>query len=146
MTLKTGVFKDSLCRNFNSVINYSKAWYCRECASKTSTEEKKFLKKGTIFVYFVHKKYSHSFVTLWLNPWFYMDYMMSLLPFWALNVVVTLLSMQGQRAPWFHQKYLHLCSEDEWRSYGFGMTWGSVINDYNGWTIPLSIRRYLNII
>ncbi len=39
--------------------------------------------------------------------------MMSLLPFWALDVVVVLLSMQGQ-------KYLNLCSEDERRSYRFG--------------------------
>ncbi len=41
----------------------------------------------------------------------------------------------------FHQKYLNLCSEDEWRSYGFGTTWGWVINDrifIFGWTIPLS--------
>ncbi len=45
------------------------------------------------------------------------------------NILVTLLSMQGQRALRFHQKYLNLCSEDEWRSYGFGTTWGWVIND-----------------
>ncbi len=38
---------------------------------------------------------------------------MSLLPFWALNAVVALLSMQGQKALGFHQKYLNLCSEDE---------------------------------
>ncbi len=31
---------------------------------------------------------------------------MSLVPFWALNVVVVLLSMQGQKALGFHQKYL----------------------------------------
>ncbi len=42
--------------------------------------------------------------------------MMSLLPFWALNVVVPLRSMQGQKALGFHQKYLNLCSEDEQRS------------------------------
>ncbi len=57
------------------------------------------------------------------------------------NISVVLLSVQGQRALWFHQKYLHLCSEDEWRSYGFGTTWGWVINDrifILGWTIPLS--------
>ncbi len=36
------------------------------------------------------------------------------------NISVALLSMQGQRALRFHQKYLHLCSEDERRSYGFG--------------------------
>ncbi len=68
---------------------------------------------------------------------------MSLLPFLALNVSVALLSMQGQKALRFHQKYLNLCSEDEQRSYGFGMTWGWVINDrifIFGWTIPLTIN------
>ncbi len=53
----------------------------------------------------------------------------SLLPFWALNVSVVLLSIQGQKSLGFHQKYLNLCSEDEWRSYGFGRTRGWVIND-----------------
>ncbi len=48
--------------------------------------------------------------------------MMSLLPFWALNASVALLSMEGQKALGFHQKYLNLCSEDERRSYGFRMT------------------------
>ncbi len=33
--------------------------------------------------------------------------MMSLLPFWVLNVSVVLLSMQGQKALGFHQKYLN---------------------------------------
>ncbi len=47
--------------------------------------------------------------------------MMSLLPFWALKVVVALLSMQGQKALRFHQKCLNLCSEDERRSYRFDM-------------------------
>ncbi len=49
--------------------------------------------------------------------------------------------MEGQRALRFHQKYLHLCSEDERRSYGFGTTCGWVINDrifIFGWTIPLN--------
>ncbi len=54
---------------------------------------------------------------------------MSLPPFWALNMVVALLSMQGQKALRFHKKYLHLCSENEQRTYGFGTTWGWVIND-----------------
>ncbi len=47
---------------------------------------------------------------------------------------------EGQRAHGMHQKYLNLCSEDERRSYGFGMTRGWVINDrisIFGWTIPL---------
>ncbi len=36
---------------------------------------------------------------------------------------------QVYKALGFHQKYLNLCSEDERRSYGFGTTWGWVIND-----------------
>ncbi len=53
----------------------------------------------------------------------------ALLPFWALNTVVALLSMQGQKALRFHQKYLNLCSEDEQISYVFITTRGWVIND-----------------
>ncbi len=52
-----------------------------------------------------------------------------------------LLSMEGQRALGSNQKYLNLCSEDERRSYGFGVTWGWVINDrifIFGWTNPLN--------
>ncbi len=66
---------------------------------------------------------------------------MPLLPFWALNVVVALLSMEDQKALGFHQKYLNLCSEDERRSYGFGTTWEWVINDrifIFGWTNSLN--------
>ncbi len=55
--------------------------------------------------------------------------LMSLLRFCALIVVISLLSMEGQRALRFHQKHLNLCSEDEQKSYGFGTTWGWVIND-----------------
>ncbi len=81
---------------------------------------------------FAHKNYS---------PWTILT--TSLLTFWALNVLVTLLSMQGQKALGFHQKYLNLCSEGEWRSYGFGTTSGWVINDRTfifGWTNPLKSR------
>ncbi len=59
---------------------------------------------------------------------------------WSGNISVTLLSMEGQKALGFHQKYLHLFSEDERRSYEFGTTWGWVINDnifILGWAIPL---------
>ncbi len=38
------------------------------------------------------------------------------------NISVALLSMQGQRALQFHQKYLTLCSKDERRSYWFWTT------------------------
>ncbi len=48
------------------------------------------------------------------------------------NISVALLSMEGQKALGFYQKYLHLNSEDERRSYGFGTTWGWVINDFLG--------------
>ncbi len=42
----------------------------------------------------------------------HMDFKMSLLCFWALNVVVSLLSMEGQKALGFHRTYPNLCSED----------------------------------
>ncbi len=46
----------------------------------------------------------------------------------TLIVVITLLSMEDKRALRIHQKYLHLCSEDDRRSYGLGTIWGWVIN------------------
>ncbi len=83
-------------------------------------------------------KYSCSFIKLRLNHWCHMDnFLMSLLPFCILNVSVALLSMEGQKALGFHQKYLNLCFKDEQRSYWFGTTWGWVINDIIvifGWT------------
>ncbi len=48
--------------------------------------------------------------------------MMSLPHFYALDMVVPLLSMEGQKALGFLQKYLNLCSEEERRSYRFGTT------------------------
>ncbi len=81
-------------------------------------------------IFFAHKKYSCSFIKLRLNHWWTI-LMMSLLPFWALNVEVVLLSMEDQKALGCHQKYLNLCSEDEWKSYLFGMTWWWVINNQN---------------
>ncbi len=39
--------------------------------------------------------------------------MMSFLPFWALNVVVALLSMEGQRALGFYQTFLNLIMLNE---------------------------------
>ncbi len=54
---------------------------------------------------------------------------MSLLPFWALNVLVALLSFEGQKVLGFYQKYLNLWSEDEWKTHGVGTPWGRIIND-----------------
>ncbi len=71
--------------------------------------------------------------------------MMSLLRFWALIVLGSLLSMEGQRALGIHQKYLDLCSENKQRSYGLGTTWGSVNNDrfFNfGLAIPLNLNLF----
>ncbi len=49
-------------------------WYSCEYTSKTDTKEKKLLNKVIIFVFFVHNKYSRSFITLRLYYWCYMDY------------------------------------------------------------------------
>ncbi len=46
-----------------------------------------------------------------------------------MNVSVALLSMQGQKALGFYQKYLNSCYEDKRRSYMFRTTWARVIND-----------------
>ncbi len=43
------------------------------------------------------------------------------------NTWVALLSVQGQKALGFHQKYLNLCPKDEQSSYWFGIKWGCVI-------------------
>ncbi len=43
------------------------SWYSHEHVSKTDMEEKKLWSKVIIFVFFAHKKYSHSLITLRLN-------------------------------------------------------------------------------
>ncbi len=106
------------------------SWYCYECASKSDVEENKLLNK-VIFVFFAQK----SILIPWENYAWTTDVawtilMMSLLPFWALNVSVTLLSIQGQKALGFHKKYLNLCYKDEWRYYGSGLklnSWSATV-------------------
>ncbi len=61
--------------------------------------------KVIIFLFFAHKKYSRSFIKLRLNH-FTWTVLMSLLRFWALNVVVVLLPMQGQKALGFIKNIL----------------------------------------
>ena len=54
------------------------------------------------------------------------------------------LPMEGQKALRFHQKDLHLCSEDERKAYRFEMIWGWVTNDrifIFGWTSLLRVCR-----
>ncbi len=97
---------------------------CCECTSKSEMEEKKLLNK-VIFVFNAHKMYSRC----------HMNYVNDVpIPFWVLNVVVVLLSMEGQKALGVQQKNLNLVSEDRLRSYTFRTTWVWVIF---GWTILL---------
>ncbi len=106
------------------------------------------INKVLISVFFAHKKYFRSFIKIKVTDVTWTILTMSLLPFWDLYVVVVLLSMQGQKALRFHQKHLNLCSKDEWGSYGFGTTWGWVINDsifIFGWTIPLNFSVVPNM-
>ncbi len=44
-------------------------------------------------------------------------------------MVISLLSMESQKALGVHQKYLNLCFEEKRKTYGFGTTRGRVIND-----------------
>ncbi len=81
--------------------------------------------KACTFFFFAHKKYSRNFIKLRLNLWCHMDYFTDIL-----NNFLDLGTLQlrcclweNQRAIRFHKKYLNLCSEDEWRSYRFGMKW-----------------------
>ncbi len=96
-----------------------------------------------VFFPFAHKKYSRSFVKLWLNLWCHMDYFTDLLAtFLDLGTFQLYCCLwEGQTALRCHQKYLNLCSEDKRRSYRFETTWGWVITDrifIFGWTNPLT--------
>ncbi len=67
--------------------------------------------------------------------------MISLLCLESLDHVRILAVYGGSESSRNAYKYLNLCSEDEQRSYGFGTTWGWVINDRIFMsTIPLKIK------
>jgi len=71
--------KVSLPKNENSVIIYMLAsWYFCEHAL-TDTEEKKLLNNVIVFVFFVHKKYSCSFINVRLNRLCHIDYLNNVL-------------------------------------------------------------------
>ncbi len=55
------------------------SWYSCQHAAETDTKEKKMLNKVTIFVFFVHKKYSPSVIKLTMNHWCHMDYFIDIL-------------------------------------------------------------------
>ncbi len=115
------------------------------CAKNTITIYSAILLVEWIFVFFVHKKYFCSFVKLWLNSWcqdYFTDVLATLLDLGTFQLCCCL--WEGQRALGLHQKYLNLCSEDEWR-VSSPTTWGRVINDrifISGWTIPLSKKLW----
>ncbi len=93
--------------------------YCRERASKSDAEEKRLLNEVVIFVFFAQKS---SLIKLRLNHWCHMDYFNDVLTtFLGLEHVNYFTVYTGSKALGFHQKYLNLCSEDEWRSYGSGL-------------------------
>ncbi len=77
-------------------------------AAKTDTKEQKLVNKVFIFVF----KYNYLRLYGWTTEVTLTILTMSLLPFQALNISVTLLSPQGQKSLGFYQKYLDFCSED----------------------------------
>ncbi len=64
----------SECRLLHQQHYTHASWYSCEHTTKNDTEEKKLLNKVVIFVFFAHKKYSRSFITLRLYHWCHMDY------------------------------------------------------------------------
>ncbi len=123
--------------------------YCRERTSTRETVEMKMWNKIFIFVFFAQKVFSwlHKITVdrlmshglLCRSSWYFSG------P-WSCEDPCCL--WEGQRALRFKLKYLNLCSEDERRSYGFGTTWGWVINDRIFiflWTIPREWKSILLI-
>ncbi len=94
------------------------------------------------FCFLCAKMYSRSFIKLQLNHWCHMDCFTDVLTtFLGLGTFQLHCSLgRVRKLSDFIKKYLNLCSEDEQRSYGFGTTWGWVINDIIlifVWTNPL---------
>ncbi len=87
------------------------------------------------------KKYSCSFVKLYLNIWCHMDYFNDVLTtFLGLERGSSIAVYAGSKKLSDFIKKISVLQN--WRSYGSGTTWGWVINDrilIFGWTIPLNI-------
>ncbi len=110
-------------------------WYCRECVSKTDMKEKKFI--------FLALKLFLQLYKIIVEPSTWTILTMSLLSFWALNVVVALLSMQGQKALGFDQKIFSFVFL---RSTKVLRVWNNMrVINYRififGWTIPLIVNK-----
>ncbi len=82
-----------------------------------------------------HKQWLKESALWWLS-WALQQLTVTLLPFWALNVVVVLLSMQGQKALGFKNVLICVLKINK-KVLRFGTTWAWVINDrilIFGWT------------
>ncbi len=115
-------------------------WILSKMAQGWRGEDKLF-NKVNIFVFFVYKKYSRSFVKLRLNPGCHMDYW-TLLDFYCVNYT----DVCGRvRELFMHQKYLIYVLKMNGGLTGLERhevmrTW--VINErikIFGWTIPLML-------
>ncbi len=99
--------------------------------------------KVIVFVVFVHKKYSRSFIKLQLNHVTWTILTMSLLCFCAFIVVVPLLSMEGQRALGFHQNILICVLMMNKGLTGLERHEGEYYRIFIfGWTIPLKKNMF----
>ncbi len=82
-----------------------------------------------IFVFFTHKKYSRSFVKLWLNHWHHMDYFIDVLAtFLDLDRVRTLAVYGRVRELSEFIKNILICVP---KSYRFGTTQGWVMTEFS---------------
>ncbi len=87
------------------------SWYSRECMAETDAKAKQ--KKLLNNVFLCAQKVFSQLNNITVESLISHGLFWSLLPFWALNVSVALLSMRGQKALEFHQKYPNLCFKDE---------------------------------
>ncbi len=72
------------------------------------------LNKVIVFVFFAHKKYSHSFITLRLNHWCHMDYFNDILTtFLGLERGNCVAVYAGSESSRISSKNLNFCSENE---------------------------------
>ncbi len=90
----------------------------------SDTEEKKLFNKVVIFVFFVHKKYSRSFLTLRLSHWCHMDYIIDVLAtFLGLEHFSCVAVYAGSESSQISSKISSFVFR-RWRSYKLGTTWG----------------------
>ncbi len=111
-TIKVQKQSNVLCQHHAHVYAQIKAHISKMAPGWSGGD--KLLNKCVIFVFFAHKKYSHSFKTLWLNHWCHVNYYNDVLAmFLDLERGSSLAVYAGQNSLRFHQKYLNLWSEDE---------------------------------